>query len=851
MNKQILSPKEFFGFQLGSDRKIARWDKIVKYFNKLQEQNDKIKVIDMGPTTEGNPFLLVIISSAKNLSNLENLREINNKLADPEGLSKEEVERLIMEGKAVICQSMSLHATEIGGTQMAPELAYDLLTKEDEETRRILDNVIFLMVPCFNPDGEIMVKDWYDKWLDTEYEGTSLPWLYHKYVGHDNNRDAFQTNMVESKYMAKIMFQDWTPQHYIDHHHMGSYGARLYVPPYSEPIHPYADPLIWREHSWYGAHMAYRLEEEGKAGILNGAQFLAWGHLGFHWITIYHNIAGTLTESANAKLATPLYIHPSQLSGDRRGPIRGFPHYEAQTNFPNPWPGGWWKLRDIVEQQKIAAWASLDLAARHRETVLKNAYIKAKRQTERGTHNQPAAYVIPKWQHDPLTALKMVEKLLVQGIKVYKAKEGFTANDVIYSAGSYVVDCAQPKMGLVKILLGQTLYPENPWTIEADGSPSRPQDTATDTMFEYMGVRVDPIKSCPRDKLERVNEVNWPKGRLNGTSEIGYALDDRLNDSFIVVNKLLVEGAKVSRATCTVECGNTNLPPGTFIIRDAKIGSLEKLAEDFHIVFYPIEANVDETATIKAPRIGIYQRYWGGNTDEGWTRFVLEQFEFPYTTLMDDEMKKGNLKQKYDTIILPDDPEALIIGNEKEIKEYYEKQYRGIMSMPKYPPEYKSGIGNEGVESLKKFVENGGTLLCFNKACNLAINKFELNINDALGDLQPKEFFCPGSTLHAHVDTKNQAAYGMPKDSLIFFWNSIAFDIIPSGDNNKYEVVVSYPKQDILESGRLIGEDKLRGKAAMISAQFGKGKIILIGFRPQHRSQTHGTYKLVFNSLFC
>ncbi|TRO46899.1 peptidase M14 family protein, partial [Candidatus Bathyarchaeota archaeon] len=220
----ITSPEKFFGFQLGSDRKIARWDKIVEYFNKLQQESENIKVIDMGPSTEGHPFLLCIISSAKNLKNLDKIRDMNNRLADPEGLSKDEVEKLIKDGKAVICQSMSLHATEIGGTQMAPELAYDLLSRDDDETKRILDNVVFLMVPCFNPDGQIMVTDWYDKWVGTEYEGTGLPWLYHKYVGHDNNRDAFQTNMVESQYMAKIMFQDWTPQHYVDHHHMGSYG---------------------------------------------------------------------------------------------------------------------------------------------------------------------------------------------------------------------------------------------------------------------------------------------------------------------------------------------------------------------------------------------------------------------------------------------------------------------------------------------------------------------------------------------------------------------------------------------------------------------------------------------------
>ena len=222
MTNQLKSPEEFFGFQLGSERKIARWDKIVEYFQMLEKNSDKIKVVDMGPSTEGNPFLQVIISSAENLTNLEELREINNKIADPRGLTKEEVKEFIAKGKAVICQSMSLHASEIGGTQMAPELAWDLLTREDDETKRILDNVIYHMVPCFNPDGQFIVTDWYNEQLGTEYEGVMQPILYHKYTGHDNNRDAFMQNIVESQYMAKIMFQDWTPQAYLDHHHMGS-----------------------------------------------------------------------------------------------------------------------------------------------------------------------------------------------------------------------------------------------------------------------------------------------------------------------------------------------------------------------------------------------------------------------------------------------------------------------------------------------------------------------------------------------------------------------------------------------------------------------------------------------------
>jgi hypothetical protein len=842
MTQQITSPDEFFGFQLGSDRKIARWDRIVEYFNQLQQQSDKIKVVDMGPSTEGNPFLLVTISSAENLTNLEQIRKDNLGLSDPCGLSEGEEESLIAKGKAVVCQSMSLHATEIGGTQMAPELAYDLLTKEDEETQRILENVVFLMVPCFNPDGQIMVTDWYNRWLDTEYEGVYMPWLYHKYVGHDNNRDAFQTNMVESKYMAKIMFRDWIPQAYVDHHHMGSYGARLYVPPYCEPIHPHGDPLIWREHSWYGAHMAYRLEEAGKTGIINGAQFLAWGHLGFHWITIYHNIAGMLTESASAKLATPLYIHPSQLKGDRRGTL---PEYEAQTNFPHPWPGGWWRLRDIVEQQYVSAWAALDIAARHRETVLRNAYLKAKRQTERGACGTPAAYVIPAGQHDPVTAAKMVGKLLVQGIKIKTAKEDFMGDGVIYPAGSHVVFLDQPKSGLVKTLIGRTIYPDNDWTRSRDGTPMRPQDSATDTMFEFMGVRVDPIESCVGGEFERISEAGWPEGGLPGTSKHGYVLDPRVNDSFIAVNRLLAEGAKVSRAKGAVSCGEVCMPPGAFIVKEAKTSLLKQLAEKFHLVFYPLEKDVEKTP-VKAPRIGMYQRYWGGNMDEGWTRFVLEQFEFPYTTLMDDDIKKGSLKKKYDAIILPNDPEAMITG--VDIEKWWEKHYPW-WPLPTFPPEFRSGIGEEGVEALKEFVEQGGNLICFDGASELAINQFKLKMRNVLEGVSPKEFFCPGSTLHACVDTCHPAAYGMPADSLIFFWNSHAFEILPSADNDKYEVVASYPEREILESGWLIGEEKIKKKSAIVVARCGEGKIVLIGFRPQHRAQTHGTFKMVFNSL--
>jgi len=843
MSNGVTSPESFFGFRLGSDRKIARWDRIVDYYNRLGEESDRIKVVEMGPSTEGNPFLLVVISSPQNLERLESIREDNLRLSDPRGLSEEEVEALIGRGRAIICQSMSLHATEIGGTQMAPELAYELITRDDEETRRILENVVFLMVPCFNPDGEIMITDWYTRWLGTEYEGENMPWLYHKYTGHDNNRDAFQTNMVESKYMAKIMFRDWVPQAYLDHHHTGSYSARIFVPPYCEPIHPHGDPLIWREHSWFGAHMAYRLEQDGKNGVITGANYLGWGHLGFHWITIYHNIAGMLTESANAKLATPLYVHPGQLKGDRRGTL---PTHDPQTNHPNPWPGGWWRLRDIVERQKVAAWALLDMAARHRETLLRNAYLKASRQTERGACGSPAAYVIPAAQHDPLTASKLVEKLLVQGLEVRVAREGFTGDGVRYPEDSYIVPLAQPKMGLAKTLLGRTLYPDNPWTRGRDGRPLRPQDSATDTMAEFMGVRVDPVDRCAGGRTERVTEPIWPEGDLPGESEHGYAIDCRLNDGFTAVNRLLAAGAKVSRTTGPLELEGVTLPPGSFVVEGAEYKLRRRLAEELHIVLHPLEEGVEGLSAAKRPRIGVYQRYWGGNMDEGWTRFVLEQFDFPYVTLTDDEIRNGNLKQRFDAIILPSDPEPYITG---EGLEDYLRKRSPDRPVPNYPPEYRSGMGSEGVESLSEFIEEGGSLIALNEACQLAIDRLGLKLRNVLQGAPSEEFYCPGSTLRARTDPCHPTAYGMPGEHLVFFWGSPAFEIIPSANNDQYDVVVSYPERNILRSGWLIGEDRLKGRAGMVVARRGRGRIVLLGFRPQHRGQTHGTYKLLFNSL--
>jgi hypothetical protein len=842
----VTSPEKFFGFQLGADRHMARWDKIVDYYGVIEkESGGRMKVINMGPTENNNPFLMVIITSAKNMANLDTIQKNNLTLVHPGNTPEEEIKKIVATGKVVIVQSMSMHATEIGGTQMAPELAYDMLTRKDEDTQRILDNVVFIEVPCFNPDGELMVTDWYNKTLGGPYEGSNYPSLYAKYIGHDDNRDAFMTQMRESKMMASILFTNWRPEVYVDHHHQGSYGARISLPPYAEPTRPYADPLTWRETAWYGAQMAYKESEAGYNGAINNAIYSGWGHFGFHWITPFHNIDGMLTESASAKLATPMYILPEQLQGG----ARNLPKYEEETIFPDPWKGGWWHLRDIVNMQKTAAWATMEIASKNRDTVLWNAYQKATRQTERGATGNVQAYVIPTVQHDPITVNLMIQKLLVQGIDIQKADKPFTTADGhYYEAGTYVISTAQPKMGLIRNLLDRNFFPDNDWTRDKNGDPIRPYDLATDTMGEFMGVRIDPIQGPLKADLKLITAAPLAPGKVDA-GKAGYTLSAKLDNTFMAVNLLQNKGVKVSR----VDKSSDGLTQGDFVVTKGSEAELKEIATKTGVDFMPV-ASVPAGATheIKHLRIGLYQRFYGGNVDEGWTRWLLEQWGYNSVNVFDPELKKGTLNAKFDVIIIPDDSTSTLTGEPAAAGAGRRGGGGGGegRNPSDFPPEYRSGMGADGVASLKAFVQQGGTVVTLGTASEFAIDKLGVHARNVLASATTKQFWCPGSTLRVTFDPSNPLAYGMPKEGLaLFLQGDPVFEITPTNSNEKYSVMVSYKDRDILQSGWLVGEGLLHGKAAMLSAEMGKGKVVLIGFRTQHRAQTYGTFKLLFNSL--
>jgi hypothetical protein len=501
----------------------------------------------------------------------------------------------------------------------------------------------------------------------------------------------------------------------------------------------------------------------------------------------------------------------------------------------------------------------LDLAARNRETVLWNAYLKGKRQTERGAAGKPAAYLISTLQHDPLTSIKMVNKLLVQGIEIHRATKLFTtATGTTYPAGSFAISMAQPKMGLIRYLLGRTFYPDNDWTRNRDGSPIRPYDMATDTMFEYMGIRVDPVDELNEVALEKVTGPIEPGGKV-ARSPNGYSVDGRLNDSFRAINLLFDKSVAVRR----VDQPSAGLRAGDFLVAAGSEAVLETVAGQTGVDFAPLRGLVATGAhDMKRQRIAMYQRFGGGSIDEGWTRFVLEQFSFPYTSIFDPEIKAGKLIDKYDVLVIPNDSTATIAGAAPAAGATPGGRGgrgggggggdtagavggRGAGGRgANTPPEYRTGLGTEGVDAIRDFVQKGGTLVALNGATAFAVDRLGIGVRNVLAGKSTKEFWCPGSTLKVKFDNTNPLAYGMPSRGLALYLDSPAFEITAQ-DAENYAAVVRYEDRELLESGWLVGEENLARRAAVVSARLGQGHVVLIGFPAQHRAQTHDLQAVV------
>ena len=825
--KDIRTPKDFLGFEPGEDRRLADWPQIADYFHMLARVSDRVITEDVGKTTEGNPFLMATISSPENLEELDKYRAIQNRLADPRTIGDDaESERFVSGGKVIVAVTCSIHATEVGSTQMSPLLAHHLATSGDESVQRILDNVILLLFPSLNPDGLISVKKWYDSTIGTPYEGVMPPFLYHKYTGHDNNRDWFMFTQAETRLVLEHCLNAWHPQILYDLHQTRSTGMRMILPPFVDPVGPNVDPILQSELSMLGSSIAAELTAQGKAGVAVNVVYDAYSpnRTYLH----YHGGIRLLSEAATVRIASPVELHRTQLSSDR-----GESPTETSWNHPMPWKPGPWRLRDIVDYDFAAVMACLNNAARNRDTWLRNFYMVGRAAlTAKG---RPFAYLIPEQQRDPHATAELLNVMQMGLVEIQEAVQAFQADGVRYSPGTRVILIAQPYGAFAKTLLGPHVYPD--LRGESNGAPIPPYDVTAHCLPIKLGVDVYEAKTPFVAELKRIDWVRPPKGRvlLNGHKKVeAYLLRPESNASFRVINRLMETGAKVSWAREPIHTDDGHFPQGTFIVPvhndgDNGFGKMvERIAAEESVDLAAAELPDTASFDLSAPRIGLYRSYVPA-VEEGWTRYVFDDYGFPYQSINDAEVQQGDLHQRFDAIVLP--------------HQHTRHLHRGH-STSYYHPDYTGGLGDKGAEQLKSFVEDGGTLVTWDSSSRYAIRYLELPITNVLAGFSRSDFFAPGTLVQMLLDTNHPLAYGMPGKAAAMFFNGPAFDV------QEGRVVGKYPLKNPLLSGWLIGPEKLYGRTALATVPLGKGQVVLMSFRVHFRAQVRNTYKILFNSLY-
>ncbi len=803
-SKEIPTPRSVLNFTPGDDRSLADWSQITDYFARLDKASERVRVEQIGQTTLKRPLIVAFISAPENIRDLEKYKTIQQRLADPRTVANDAArDELIREGKTVVAISCSIHSTEIVASQMSMQLAYELATAEDAETREILQNTILLLIPSPNPDGIDIVANWYRKTLGTPYEGTEPPEIYHHYAGHDDNRDWFMLNLAETKAITRLFWKEWFPEIVYDVHQQGTNGSRFFIPPFFDPPNPHIAPLLLRQVGLIGHKMAVDLEAANVRGIITNALYDTWWHGGFRTAPYYHNSIGILSEAASAKLMTPVTVTSEQLAkSTTRGMASGL---ASATNFPNPWLGGVWRPRDIMNVEMIASRSLLSLAAKYRADYLRNFYELGRRAVASlSSTDSPLAYLIPAGQGRDENIAKLINAFVGQGIEVYRLDRelhvqfepqgrqqisfsaGYDANGQRQTIGgkffnqksatqetplgSYIVFLNQPQRANVQSLFEAQHYPTRR---TATGEAERPYDVAGWTLPMQMGVEARTVASIREAASER---------------------------------------------------HLTLVRDGTEVRRDLAL---------------PLQANGNAASPIKNPitrlvRLALYKSYTG-SMDEGWTRYVFDTFNVPYKSLLDKEMRSGNLRARFDVIVLPSQTDREIVeGN----------------AAGKYPSELTGGIGGAGVQALREFVEAGGTLICFDASTDLAIKRFNLPLRNVLKDVRSSEFYCPGSILRLNVDTTQTLARGLQTDTDAYFINSQAFEINKdASDANQVRVIARYADNNVLQSGWLLGENYIKNRVALAEVSMGKGRVILFGFRPQHRGQTWGTFPFIFNAI--
>jgi len=840
---QITPPEKYLGYKPGADFKLATYENLIGYLELIASQTDRMQIFDMGLTTEGRRMKYAIISSAENMAKLEHYKEISRKLSLARGISEEEAKQLASDGKVVVWIDSGIHASETSPQMHQFQLTYNLVTRNDKKTKFILDNVILLLVHA-NPDGMTIVANWYQKNVGTKFETSSLPVLYNKYAGHDNNRDSFMANLNETQNMNRVVGTEWFPELLYVQHETAPFPARIWIPPNPEPVNPNIHPIVERWKNLIGAAMGQGFDGENKPGAISRTAFDLWypGYADGPSVES-HNIPSILTETANYRYATPRYYTINDFPEAYRDLTVG-------TFYPSPWEGGWWRFQDAVNYNLTASMSVLDVAAKYRFEFLNYKYKMAKDVIEQFKKEPPYGWIIPANQRDQNIRALLLERLKNYGIEIYTADEDFIQDGIKYSKGDFIIPTSQPFGLFVKNLFEKQSYPDlrkygHLWqgisrSMKWDGAPLAPYDGVGWTLPIQMGIETREMGTPFKVKTNLMNEVIYPSGKLNGGGSY-FVLSPTENNSYSTVNQVLKAGGKVNRAIEDFSLNGKKYSKITFIVDNGSLKKniLSEIISETGITMSGGKVKV-KSKPLTIPRIALYKS-WVANMDAGWISYVFDQYDFSYHLLTDAEIKAGNLKNRFDVIILPDQRTRSIINGHR----------KGTM-----PPNYVGGISTAGVENIKRFVEDGGTLICNKSSSDFAIEQFNLPIHNVLQDIKSDSFNCPGSLIKVNYDLNHPISYGMPKKGMGYFSRGLVFetkqDTLQSKEKsvNKPVVIASFPNESPLISGWMIGEELIKNKAAIMEVGYGKGKIILFGFNVVNRAQAYSTFKLLFNAIY-
>jgi hypothetical protein len=781
----VPTPESVLGHKPGDDFYLATYDDALDYFKKLAASSNRIKLVQVGKSTLGRDWFIAFISTPENLMQLDHYKDMSRRLAVARGIDDATARRMAHDIKPIIHIDGGLHASEVANHQHTIQLGYDLVAREEPIYQSIREHLIVELWFSINPDGQNIVANWYRQNLGTQYEVSPLPVLYQEYVGHDNNRDGYMLNMLETREITKATLET-EPLVFYTHHQSAPFPGRIYLPPFADPISSNMHPLMIRWLNLIGATIAQYLDERGLTGSMHQESFDVWYPGYIDNVGNFRHTISFFTETALYQYATPHFYTVNDFPQQRQT-------LENEMLYASPWKGGWWRLGDACKYMYGASMAVLDLATRYHEQMQYNKYRAARDTIEKGEKEPPYAYIIPREQHDAPTAGVLIEKLMLQGIEVHQSSK----------PDAWVILMNQPFSGLVKELFEPQKYP---------ALSQRPYDVTGWTLPYQMDVEVDTVTTPLTPEfvkgLEKIGSIKGFNAPFNHNA----------NASFRAVNQILAAKGSVGFSGDDISVSNLD---------KSKLDSI--LAEN-HLK--PAAAK-DAGKPVKPARTGLY-RSFQANIDEGWTRWILEQFDFPFSNVYNADIRGGHLRDRFDVIIFPDSNARAILEGHRP----------GTI-----PERYAGGIGQEGVDELRDFVNDGGTLIAFNNASLFAIDQFGLPVTNALAGLNPTQFFCTGCLLKVHVeDTKNALTEGLSENPIVMFERGPAFD---TKSDFKGAVLARYARErSPLESGYLAGPDRLQGKAAALDVNYGKGHVILLGFRPQWRGQSHGAYKFFFNALY-